>query len=174
LGGRSPTMAAVTGPEHADDWVELVRAPLPVAEVSAWVVRADCGAVVSFSGTARDHAEGRDGVTLLEYEAYEEHAIPRMQAIVAEARRQWPVLGRVALIHAVGPVPVGQSAVVVAASAPHRHEAFEAARFLIDAVKATVPIWKRETWADGQSWGLEAQHVVDVGDLEQATPRGAA
>lgn len=158
-------MAAVTGPEPADDWVELVPVPLPVAEASAWAVRPDCGAVVSFSGTARDHADGRDDVTGLEYEAYEEQARPRMRAIVAEARAQWPEIGRVALIHAVGSVPVGQSAVVVAVSAPHRAEAFEAARFTIDALKATVPIWKRETWAGGADWGLEPQHLVDVSEL---------
>ena len=62
-------------------------------------------------------------------------------------------------------MPLGTSAVVVVASAPHRGEAFEAARFAIDALKATVPIWKRETWADGESWGLEAQHLVDLDDL---------
>jgi molybdopterin synthase catalytic subunit len=135
-----------------------------VSATAAWAVLPSCGAVVSFSGTARDHAEGRQGVRQLEYEAYAEHALPRMQAIAAEMRTRWPQLGRVALVHRVGIVPVGESAVVVSVSAPHRGEAFEAARLGIDALKATVPIWKRETWSDGQSWGLEAQHVAELAD----------
>ncbi len=80
-----------------------------------------------------------------------------------EARVRWPVLGRIALLHRVGVLAVGESAVVVVASAPHREEAFAAARFCIDTLKRSVPIWKRETWAGGESWGLEAQHIVDAG-----------
>ena len=68
------------------------------------------------------------------------------------------------LLHRVGVVPVGESSVVVVASAPHREEAFAAARFGIDTLKATVPIWKRETWKDGESWGLEAQHITEIDD----------
>jgi molybdopterin synthase catalytic subunit len=123
---------------------------------------------VVFSGTARDHSIGRDGVQALEYEAYEEQALPRMAAIAAEARRRWPELGRLALLHRTGPVPLGTAAVVVVASAPHRGEAFDAARFIIDALKATVPIWKRETWEGGESWGLEAQHLVELDDLDES------
>jgi molybdopterin synthase catalytic subunit len=121
---------------------------------------------VVFSGTARDHADGRPGVSLLEYEAYAEAVIPRLEAIVERARTEWPDLGRLALLHRVGPVPVGESAVVVVASAPHRDAAFAAARFGIDSLKATVPIWKREHWEGGESWGLEAQHLVDVDSLD--------
>ena len=89
-----------------------------------------------------------------------------MQAIAAEARSRWPELGRLVLLHRTGPVPLGTSAVVVVASAPHRGEAFDAARFAIDALKATVPIWKRETWDGGESWGLEAQHLVELDQLD--------
>ena len=80
-------------------------------------------------------------------------------------REQWPTLGRVALLHRVGLVPVGASSVVVVASSPHRPEAFAAARFGIDTLKASVPIWKRERWSDGESWGLEAQHILSVGEV---------
>ena len=139
--------------------------PLPVAPATDWVVRPDCGAVVVFSGTARDHAPGRPGVEVLEYEAYEEQVEPRLRAIADEARVRWPVLGRIALIHRVGVVPVGESAVVVAVSAPHRDEAFVAARFCIDAVKASVPIWKHEKWSEGEAWGGDAQELVDASDL---------
>ncbi|MEY2451753.1 MAG: molybdopterin synthase catalytic subunit [Acidimicrobiaceae bacterium] len=139
--------------------------PLPVAPATDWVVRPDCGAVVVFSGTARDHAPGRPGVELLEYEAYEEQVEPRLCAIADEARARWPAIGRIALIHRVGVVPVGESAVVVAVSAPHRDEAFVAARFCIDAVKASVPIWKHETWSGGEAWGSDVQELVDANEL---------
>jgi molybdopterin synthase catalytic subunit len=160
------------GPPDADDWVALVDGPLPVDAATAWAVRTDCGAVVSFSGTARDHAGDRRGVTGLEYEAYEEQARPRMAAIAAAAHVRWPELGRLALIHRLGPVPIGESAVVVVASAPHRAEAFEAARFAIDAVKATVPIWKRESWDGGESWGIDAQHVVELDEWLHSSSAG--
>ncbi len=155
----------MNGPSEGDDWIALVEAPLPLDAASAWAVRPDCGAVVTFSGTARDHSEGRPGVSVLEYEAYEEQAVERMAELAAEARRRWPAVGRLVLIHRVGRLEVGESAVVVVASAPHRSEAFDAARFAIDALKQTVPIWKREVWDGGESWGLEAQHLVSVDDL---------
>ena len=155
----------MTPPAGQDDWVGLSADPLPFGAAADWAVLPRCGAVVVFSGTARDHSIDRHGVSVLEYEAYEEQALPRMRAIAAEARTRWPDLGRLALLHRTGPVPIGSSAVVVVASAPHRGEAFDAARFVIDALKATVPIWKRETWEDGESWGLEAQHLVELDDL---------
>ena len=155
--------AAAAAPRSGDDWVALSPEPLPVSDASAWVVRPECGGIVTFTGTARDHAEGRPGVHRLEYEAYDEPALARLHAIAEEVRRRWPVVGRVALLHRVGVVELGDAAVVVAVSAPHRGEAFEAARYAIDELKRTVPIWKRESWAGGESWGLEAQHLTDVG-----------
>jgi molybdopterin synthase catalytic subunit len=119
--------------------------------------------VVLFTGTVRDHAEGRPGVSALEYEAYEEEVVPRLAGIAAEARRRWRVLGRVAALHRVGTLDVGDTAVLVAVSAPHRAEAFDAARFCIDTLKATVPIWKRETWEGGSDWA-ECSHPVDEVD----------
>ncbi len=157
-------------PAEGDTWVALSHDPLPVEVAANWAVLPRCGAVVLFSGTARDHAEGRPGVSRLEYEAYTEQVVPRLEAIVAEARTRWPDLGRMALLHRVGELSIGESAVVVVASAPHRVEAFEAARFGIDTLKATVPIWKREHWSGGQDWGLQAQHLVEVDD---ASPGGA-
>ena len=155
--------ARSNAPAQGDDWVALLDHDLPIAEASAWVVRPQCGATVTFTGTARDHAPGRHDVHLLEYEAYEGPAGERLRAVAAEARRRWPDLGRVALLHRTGRLGVGDAAVVVAVSSPHRAAAFEAARFAIDELKRTVPIWKRETWAGGESWGLEAQHVTEVG-----------
>ncbi len=146
-------------PSDADDWVALSSAPLPGPELLTWAVRPGCGATVLFSGTVRDHAEGRPGVSGLEYEAYVEQAEPRLAAIAAEARRRWPGLGRVALLHRTGTLTVGECSVLVALSAPHRHEAFEAAHWAIDELKATVPIWKKERWAGGEDWGTAAQGI---------------
>jgi molybdopterin synthase catalytic subunit len=149
-------------PTSGDVWLGLSGEPLPVTAAAEWVVRPDCGAVVLFSGTARDHAAGRPGVEQLEYEAYEEQVEPRLRVIVDEMRTRWPSVGRVVLVHRVGVVPVTESAVIVAVSAPHRDEAFLAARFGIDAIKASVPIWKHEKWDGGESWGTDAQELVDA------------
>ena len=145
-----------------DDWIGLSGAPLPTDGAAAWVVRAECGAVVVFVGTVRDHAEGRPGVVSLDYEAYAEQAEPRMAAVAAEARARFAGVGRIVLLHRTGPLAVTDAAVVVAVSAPHRDEAFDAARFCIDTVKATVPIWKKESWAGGEDWGTDATPVVQA------------
>ena len=110
-------------------------------------------------------SEGRAGVTALEYEAYEEKVVPRLAAIAAESRARVPGIGRVALLHRIGELDVTDCSVVVAVSAPHRSEAFEAARFCIDALKATVPIWKRESWAGGAEWSAVAHDVVEAGEV---------
>jgi len=153
----------VLQPPDDSTWLSISHDPLPIAEASDWAVLPSCGAVVMFSGTARNHAEGRDKVEVLEYEAYEEQVVPRLGDIASHMRSQWPDVGRIAIIHRVGVVPIGESAVVVVVSSPHRGEAFEAARYAIDTLKSTVPIWKRESWAGGQSWGLEPQHITEVG-----------
>ncbi len=153
----------LTVPSSGEDWVALSAEDLPVVLAMQWVGRPDCGATVVFTGTARDHAEGRPSVHRLEYEAYEEQAQARMLAVLGELRRRWPTVGRVALLHRTGVVEIGAEAVVVAVAAPHRGEAFNAARYAIDELKRTVPIWKRESWAGGESWGLEAQHLTAVG-----------
>jgi molybdopterin synthase catalytic subunit len=148
-------------PADGGDWFALGADPLPVHAVGEWLVRPDCGGVVTFVGTARDHSDGRPDVDALEYEAYESQVVPRLARIAEEARTRWPGIGHVALLHRIGPLAVTEAAVVVGVSAPHRDEAFAAARFCIDTLKATVPIWKQESWAGGRSWGLEAQHVVE-------------
>lgn len=130
---------------------------LPVAAAYEWAVLPSCGAVVLFSGTVRDHADDgeqrRDGVQSLTYEAYDEQVDRSFTAIEAELRHRWPMVGRVALLHRVGTLALGDSAVVAVVSAPHRPEAFAAAQFAIDALKASAPIWKHEVWAEGADWG---------------------
>lgn len=154
-------LGVVQAPE-GDSWVALSADPLPAGAVHDWAIRPDCGAVVLFTGTVRDHAEGRPGVSMLEYEAYAEQVEPKLHEIIAAARGRWPALGRVALLHRVGSLDLGELAVVVVASAAHRGEAFDAARWCIDTLKATVPIWKKERWSGGDDWGLAATQVAEV------------
>jgi molybdopterin synthase catalytic subunit len=161
----------VRPPVDRDDWLALASEPLPVGAAHDWAVRPACGAVVLFTGTVRDHADGRPGVSELEYEAYESQVVPKLADIAGALRARWPMLGRVALLHRVGPLALGDVSVVVAVSAPHRPEAFDAARYGIDTLKATVPIWKRETWAGGVDWGTCAHDVEPVERVEAVDPR---
>ena len=108
------------------------------------------GAICSFLGVVRDNNLGRD-VDYLEYEAYPEMAIPAMKKIDAELRQRWEVT-KVAMIHRVGRLEIGEASVGIVVSSPHRSEAFEACHYAIDRLKETVPIWKKEIWADGEEW----------------------
>jgi len=144
---------------EGDDWLALSGEPLAIDPFAAWVVLPGCGAGVVFFGTVRDHSEGRPKVASLEYEAYADLALDKMRAVAYDLRRRWPGTGRVALAHRTGPLVPSEVSVVVAVSAPHRAEAFDAARFGIDTIKVTVPIWKRETWEGGSSWGLDAHPI---------------
>jgi molybdopterin synthase catalytic subunit len=142
----------VIEPTGASDWIVLTSEPLSLAAVNEWVATPASGAIVAFSGIVRDHSEGRDGVTGLTYEAYEEEASRRLGDVAAETRRRWPEVERLALWHRTGDLELSETSVIVVVSAPHRSEAFEAARFAIDTLKETVPIWKREHWAEGSDW----------------------
>ncbi len=146
----------------ANDWIELSKDDLPTAEAMEWATTADCGGVVCFAGTVRNSSEGRPGVTALTYEAYEEQAVIRLQEVAEEARRRWPDTVRLVLLHRTGRLELCEASVIVVASAPHRAEAFEAARFCIDTLKATVPIWKREVWESGDDWSPCAHPVSEV------------
>ncbi len=151
-------------PPPGDAWVALCAEPLDLGQFATWAVVPSCGALVVFAGTVREHAEGRPGVISLEYEAYTGVALDKMESIAQELRRRWPFIGRVAMVHRTGLLVPSEVSVVVSVSAPHRTEAFDAARFGIDAIKAGVPIWKRETWDGGSAWGLDA-HPVDGSDV---------
>jgi molybdopterin synthase catalytic subunit len=152
----------VRPPAHGDDWLGLCHGALPVEAAQSFAVLPGCGAVVSFVGTVRDHAEGRPGVTAIEYEAYTEQVEPKLAEVATQARRRWPELGRLVLLHRVGRLLLTEASVVVVVSAPHRAEAFDAARWAIDAVKTMVPIWKAEHWAGGVDWGGDTHDVVGV------------
>jgi molybdopterin synthase catalytic subunit len=124
--------------------------PLSLDEVIAEVSHASAGGIATFLGVVRDFNDGR-AVTLLEYEAYGAMAEAELARIHAELAAEMPGV-RVAATHRVGTLHIGDAAVVCAASAPHRGEAFEACRVLIDRIKSRLPIWKREHGPDGPYW----------------------
>jgi molybdopterin synthase catalytic subunit len=145
-----------------DVWTALTTDALSYERAAEWVTVPRCGAVVVFGGTVRDHAEGRPGVNELEYEAYVSQVEPRLQAIAQSAYDHWDGLGRMVLWHRIGTLKLSECSVIVAVSAAHREQAFEAARFGIDSIKSGVPIWKREKWQGGEDWGLDAHDLVEV------------
>lgn len=124
----------------------LTGGPIDVAALAALVGGTGHGAVATFTGIVRDHHEGR-AVNRLEYSAYPEMAEAIAEEILGEAERRWPV--RVALRHRTGVLAIGDVAVAVVAGGAHRVEAFEACRWVIEEVKARLPVWKREYYADG-------------------------
>ncbi|MBL4686420.1 MAG: molybdopterin converting factor subunit 1 [Nannocystaceae bacterium] len=129
----------------------LVRAePLSLAEVVACVEHPGAGGLVTFTGNVRRHSRGKT-IVQLEYEAYVPMAVSRMRSLAEEIHGA--VEGsRVAIHHRIGTLTVGETAVVIAASAPHRAQAFDACRRAIEALKESVPIWKRELSEDGEAW----------------------
>ena len=133
------------------DFVRVSETPLDPAALVDLVSDPTAGAVVSFLGTVRNHAPGKSGVSHLVYEAYLELVEAKVSELVAEARSRWPLIA-VAVEHRIGRVDVGGVSVAVVVSSAHRADAFEAARFLIDELKARAPIWKQEHWAGGSEW----------------------
>jgi molybdopterin synthase catalytic subunit len=134
------------------DAIVLTRvqdAPISLAEVAAAVADPAAGAVCIFTGTVRDHSDAGD-VRGLTYEAWHELAQRRLRELADEILRRWPAR-RVAIVHRVGDLEVGETSVIVAVSAPHRAEAFEACRFGIERLKEDVPIWKKESLVAGEA-----------------------
>ena len=130
-----------------DDMITLTHEAIDFSRLTESVRSTLAGAVVLFLGTVRELTEGRQTIAL-DYDAYPEMATAKMAELEAEARERWPVI-EVGLIHRLGRLELGDVSVAVAVSAPHRNQAFEAGRFLIDELKVRVPIWKKENWADG-------------------------
>lgn len=160
----APSLAGVT----TDDvtWTAITDQSIDVAAVIEWCGTPGSGAVDVFCGTVRDHADGRTGIVRLDYEAHPTRAEPRLGMVAARARHRWPVIERIALVHRTGSLLVGETAVVVAVSAPHRPEVFAATRWCIDAVKVTVPIWKYEVWDGGEGWGTCGHDLVELDEWD--------
>ena len=127
---------------------EITREALSVDEVVARLADPANGAVAAFIGVVRGETDGRE-VRHLEYEAYPEMAEEQLRRIGEEIRARWPTIREVAIVHRVGRLEIGETAVVIALSAAHRPEVFDALRYGIDRLKEIVPIWKKEVWMDG-------------------------
>ena len=135
------------------DLIHISDHALRVHDAVAFVTESTAGGIGVFLGTTRaeTNADGRELIAL-DYEAYREMALKQMHDLARRARERWPII-KLALLHRVGRVGLGEPSVIIAVSCPHRGEAFDACRFLIDTLKAEVAIWKKEVWADGStSW----------------------
>ncbi|MFN8177098.1 MAG: molybdenum cofactor biosynthesis protein MoaE [bacterium] len=142
--------------------------PLRAAELEGFVAVPASGGIVVFTGVVRDHHHGR-AVLRIEYAAVATLAQAKLAELAAEALRD-PEIQRVAAVHRVGLLEVGEASVIVAASAAHRDDAFRAARFLIDRIKETLPVWKREHFADGTAEWAEG-FSIPVADRGTGAPR---
>lgn len=137
-------------PDLTHSLFEVTADPLSVDELVRAVLTGGDGAVVTFVGTVRDNHQGRR-VLALEYEAYPDMAVEEMRRIGCEMIRRWGLHG-IAMRHRTGKLNVGEISVVIAASSPHRREAFEACSEALDMLKETVPVWKKEYFEDGEVW----------------------
>lgn len=129
--------------------IDIIASPIDIDGVMASVRHANAGANLLFLGTTREMT-GDAQTAILEYESHRPMALLELERLATEARTKWELLG-VAVVHRVGEVPIGEASVAIAVSAAHRREAFDAGQWLIDELKRTVPIWKKERWADGRS-----------------------
>ncbi len=129
---------------------QIVDRAITAQEVIDAVADDSAGAVVTFLGVVRDQSYGRK-VLYLEYEAYAPMAEKKMTEIADEVHQRWGIR-RVAILHRVGHLEIGEASVAIAVATPHRKEAFEACQYIIDRLKQIVPIWKREVWEDGEEW----------------------
>ena len=146
------------GPGDDDpDWIHVTLQVLSEQAVADAVADPAAGAVALFSGIVREQTGGRR-VKFLEYEAHTPMAEAKMREITVALRSRWPGIKRVAMIHRIGRLEIGESSVMIAVSSPHRREAFEACHFAIDTLKDTVPVWKKEYFEDGEVWvGLQSE-----------------
>jgi len=144
--------------------VKLTREPIELEPLFAFVSSPQAGAIVTFVGTVREISQGKR-VTALTYEAYELMAEKELQRIADEMVRRWQ-LCKVAIVHRIGRLEVGDVSVAILVSAPHRADAFVAARHAIERIKEIVPIWKREHFADGTSHWVNSQTTEQVGVIE--------
>lgn len=131
--------------------VSVGEDPIDAAELVAEVGRPESGATVVFLGTVRDHSPAGSGLTHLDYEVFAEMVEPKISEVVAQAAERWPVRSAV-VEHRSGVVNLGETSVAVVVSTAHRADAFDAAEFIIDELKKTAPIWKKEHWPGGSEW----------------------
>ena len=133
---------------------EITSGEISADEVISRLTSPAVGGIVTFVGVVRGTTGGRE-VRYLEYEAYSEMAEETLHQVGDEVRARWGTIQEVAIVHRVGRLRVGETAVVIALSAAHRPELFDALRYSIDRLKKIVPVWKKEVWADGAEWRSE-------------------
>lgn len=139
-----------------DDWIDILSKPLDVS-ATARVLDPTAGGVATFLGTTRfEENTGGQPLVALDYEAYPEMALKQLNDLAKRARQRWPII-KLVLLHRVGRVGLAEPSVLIAVSTPHRAEAFEACRWLIDKLKAEVAIWKKEIWSDGSDRWIHPQ-----------------
>ncbi len=139
----------------AGDIYRVVTEPLSPDSIAAEVDEPGAGGIVIFSGVVRNETDGRP-VKFLEYEAHAPMAEVKMREIGESLRARWSGVKRVAMLHRIGRLEIGEASVLIAVSAAHRGDAFEACRYAIDTLKRTVPVWKKEHFEDGEVWvGLQ-------------------
>jgi molybdopterin synthase catalytic subunit len=128
----------------------VTNQPIDLNELVRYVTDPEAGAIATFIGTTRNNNEGRK-VIALDYEAYPEMAEKELTRIGDDANKQWPIC-RMAIVHRLGPVQIGEASVIIVVSSAHRDAAFAASRFAIEEIKKTVPIWKKEVFEGGEVW----------------------
>jgi molybdopterin synthase catalytic subunit len=136
--------------ENQQDFFEITTEPLDVGEIARRIVPANCGAIVTLDGFVRQFTRGRETEYLV-YEAYEPMALKEMEKLIARAHEQFEI-ENVGIVHRLGRLEIGETSVVISVAAPHRRAAFEACEWLIKELKRSVPIWKKEVYADGETW----------------------
>ena len=141
---------ASSGVSPMEPLISITREPLDRNALIEAVSHPSVGGIVVFEGVVRDNARGKQ-VRYLEYDVYPEMAVQQIRAIVTEAQQRWGI-ERVAVAHRVGRLEIGEASVIVVVATPHRGEAFEACRYIIDTLKTTVPIWKKEVATNGEEW----------------------
>jgi molybdopterin synthase catalytic subunit len=132
------------------DFFELTTAPIDITNVARRVVPRECGATVTLDGYVRQFTKGRETQYLF-YEAYEPMALKEMQKLIDQAKKDFEI-SNVGIVHRLGKLEIGETSVVISVAAPHRKAAFAACEWLIRELKRTVPIWKKEVYADGEIW----------------------
>jgi len=153
--GREGAEGSAVSGAGGGDVFKVVDTPLSADDVARLVVDSGAGGVVVFSGVVRNQTDGRP-VKFLEYEAHAAMAEAKLREIGAAIRTRWTGVRGVAMLHRIGRLEIGESSVMIAVSAAHRADAFEACRYGIDTLKRTVPVWKKEHFEDGEVWvGLQ-------------------
>lgn len=138
------------GEDGKNDLIEITRSRLQIEPLVERLQLPEDGAVVVFDGIVRNHSQGRKTL-YLEYEGYEPMALKKMKELAENTRRSWPV-NRIGIVHRLGRLEIGEASVVIVVTSAHRKAAFLACHHVIDTLKKTVPIWKKEYFADGEVW----------------------